>query len=49
MKGIALAELDRFQAAINALRQAQKYDKSSRQQATGWIEFVRDRMASRSA
>ena len=49
MKGIALAELDRFQAAINALRQAQKYDKSSRDQATGWIDFVRDRMASRSA
>ncbi|CAN5234644.1 hypothetical protein BH24PSE2_BH24PSE2_13300 [soil metagenome] len=41
--GIALAELERYDDAIAALEEAKGYDKTSREQADGWIDYVRDR------
>ena len=42
--GQALAELQKYRAALNAFRQAKKFDKNSRKIAQGWEDYVRDRM-----
>ncbi|MGH8496847.1 MAG: tetratricopeptide repeat protein [Gammaproteobacteria bacterium] len=41
--GIAMAELERYDEAIDALEEAKNYDDTSREQAIGWIDYVRDR------
>ncbi|MBA3562791.1 MAG: tetratricopeptide repeat protein [Gammaproteobacteria bacterium] len=41
--GIGLAELERYDDALAALDEAKNYDDSSRDQANGWIAYVRDR------
>lgn len=43
--GIAANEMEDFQQAIEALREARKFDDKSRRQAGDWIKFVEDRMA----
>jgi tetratricopeptide (TPR) repeat protein len=43
--GIAANELQDFQQAIEALKEARKFDEKSRRQASDWIKFVEDRMA----
>ncbi len=48
LKGMAEAELGRYQSALSSLGQAKNYDNNSRQQAEGWIAYVRDKMAIRS-
>ena len=42
--GQALAEMQKYRAALNAFRQAKKFDKNSRKIAQGWEDYVRDRM-----
>lgn len=42
--GQAYTEMQKYRAALNAFRQAKKYDKDSRKIAQGWEDYVRDRM-----
>ena len=43
--GIAANEMRDWQQALDALKEARKYDDSTRRQAADWIKFVEDRMA----
>ena len=43
LKGMAEAELGRFNDAIDSLTEAKKFDGSIKDQAEGWIDFVNDR------
>jgi tetratricopeptide (TPR) repeat protein len=43
--GIAANEIKDWQQALDALKEARKYDENTRRQASDWIKFVEDRMA----
>jgi tetratricopeptide (TPR) repeat protein len=43
--GIAANEMKDWQQALDALKEARKYDENTRRQASDWIKFVEDRMA----
>lgn len=43
--GIAANEMRDWQQALDALREARKFDETTRRQAGDWIKFVEDRMA----
>ena len=43
--GIAANEMRDWQQALDALREARKFDENTRRQAGDWIKFVEDRMA----
>jgi len=43
--GIAANEMRDWQQALDALKEARKYDENTRRQAADWIKFVEDRMA----
>lgn len=43
LMGMAQAELQDYQGALDSLGQAKKFDDDTRRQAEGWIDYVNDR------